>query len=101
MQLKNNYHKNQKICSKNLIITKSSLITKNFTGGNKVDYDFTNFSLLIELFKTTYHGKILISGAEREQDEFNDKFKKLERYRPRTSHFKNDKKSFNERTKFL
>ena len=64
-----------------------------FKGGNKVDYDFTNFISLIELFKAIYHGKILIPGAEREQDEFNDKLNKLERYRPRTSNFKNDKKS--------
>ena len=64
-----------------------------FKGGNKVDYDFTNFISLIELFKAIYHGKILIPGAEREQDEFNDKLNKLERYRPRTFNFKNDKKS--------
>ena len=40
----------------------------NFTGGNRKDYDFTDFSFLRELFRTIYYGKILIPGAEREQD---------------------------------
>ena len=65
-----------------------------FTRGNKVDYDFTNFISLLELFKAIYHGTILIPGAEREQDEFNDELKKLEKYRPRTTKFKDDKKDF-------
>ena len=43
-----------------------------FTEGSKVDYDFTNFSSLRELFKAIYYGEILIAGAEREQNAFND-----------------------------
>ena len=50
-----------------------------FTEGSKVDYDFTNFSSLRELFKAIYYGEILITGAEREQNAFNDELKKLER----------------------
>ena len=43
----------------------------NFKGANNIDYDFTNFASLRELFKTIYYGKILISAAERE-DNFDD-----------------------------
>ena len=57
-----------------------------------MDYDFTNFSLLRELFKAIYYGEILIPGAEREQNAFNDELKKLERYRPRDSDFKGKKR---------
>ena len=42
----------------------------NFKGGNNIDYDFTNFKPLRELFRAIYYGEILISAAEREQDEF-------------------------------
>ena len=65
-----------------------------FTEGSKVDYDFTNFSSLRELFKAIYYGEILIAGAEREQNAFNDELKKLERYRSRISDFKNKKNIF-------
>ena len=44
----------------------------NFRGGNNIDYDFSNFRPLKELFKAIYYGEILIPGAEGEQDEFND-----------------------------
>ena len=71
------------------------------TGDNKVDYDFTNFSSLIELFKAIYYGKILISGDYHIIYDFNDELKKLERYRPRSSGLKKKKNSFNQRTKFL
>ena len=37
-----------------------------FKGGNNVDYDFTNFSSLRELFRLIYYGEILIPVAERE-----------------------------------
>ena len=38
----------------------------NFIGGNKVEYDFSDFSPLRELFRKIYYGEILIPGAERE-----------------------------------
>ena len=54
-----------------------------FKGGNKVDYDFTNFIFLRELFRIIYYGEILIPGAKREQDEFDDMIDILKTYRPR------------------
>ena len=54
-----------------------------FKGGNKVDYDFTNFSSLRKLFRTIYYGEILIAVAEREQENFDDMIKTLKSYRPR------------------
>ena len=35
----------------------------NFRGGNNIDYDFSNFSPLIELFRRIYYGEILVPGA--------------------------------------
>ena len=55
----------------------------SFRGGNNKDYDFTNFSSLRELFNAIYYGKILIPGAEREQNEFDDMTDILKTYRPR------------------
>ena len=55
----------------------------NFTGGNKVNYDFTNFSSLRELFRTIYYGEILIPAAEREQGNFDNRFELLKDYKPR------------------
>ena len=54
-----------------------------FTRGNKKDYDFTNFGSLRQLLRAIYYGGILIPGAEREQDDFDNRFKKLERHRPK------------------
>ena len=54
-----------------------------FKRGNKVDYDFTNFSSLKELFRAIYYGEILIPGAKREQDNFDDIIKILKAYKPR------------------
>ena len=54
-----------------------------FKGGNKVDYDFTNFSFLRKRFRTIYYGEILIAVAEREQENFDDMIKTLKSYRPR------------------
>ena len=47
----------------------------NFRGSNNVDYDFSNFRPLRELFRVIYFGDVLILGAEREQDEFDDGLK--------------------------
>ena len=54
-------------------------------GGNKVDYDFTNVNSLRGLFRTIYYRGILISGAEREQNNFDDIIRILKAYRPRKS----------------
>ena len=51
-----------------------------FTRGNKKDYDFTNFGSLRQLLRAIYYGGTLVPGAEREQDDFDNRFKKLERY---------------------
>ena len=60
----------------------------SFTGDNKKDYDFTNFSYLRELFRAIYYGEILISAVKREQDNFDDMIKILKDYKPK----KNDNK---------
>ena len=52
-----------------------------FKGGNKKNYDFTNFSSLRELFRAIYYGEILIPPVEREQDKFNDMIKILKDYK--------------------
>ena len=44
----------------------------NFKGGNNVDYDFSNFRPLRELFRVIYNGEILIPVADREQNGFYD-----------------------------
>ena len=55
----------------------------SFRRDNNNDYDFTNFNSLRELFRTIYYGEILIPGAEREQDEFDDMIGILKKYKPR------------------
>ena len=47
-----------------------SYLELGFRGGNNKDYNFTNFSPLRELFRRIYFGEILISAAERKQDNF-------------------------------
>ena len=37
-----------------------------FKGGNNIDYDFTNFRPVRELFRAIYYGEILIPAAKRE-----------------------------------
>ena len=44
----------------------------SFRGGNNEDYDFTNFSSLRELFRTIYYGEMLMPGAEREQNNYDN-----------------------------
>ena len=47
-----------------------------------------------DLFKQIYYGKILIPGAEREQDEFYYKLEKLKNYDPNTEDNISKKESF-------
>ena len=54
-----------------------------FRGGNNKDYNFTNFSVLREIFRAIYYGEILIPAVDREQDNFHDMNKILKAYRPR------------------
>ena len=49
----------------------------NFKGGNNIDYDFTNFRPLRELFRVISYGEILIPAVEREQDEFDYAYEEL------------------------
>ena len=53
----------------------------NFKGGNNVDYDFSKFSSLKELFRVIYFGEIVIPATEREQDEFNSMLEVFRMYR--------------------
>ena len=54
----------------------------NYKGGNNVDYDFSSFRPLRELFRVIYYGEILIPATEREQDEFDDMLEELQIYKP-------------------
>ena len=54
-----------------------------FRGGNNKDDDFTNFSSLGELFREIYYREILIPGAEREEGDFDNRFKLLKIYKPK------------------
>ena len=54
-----------------------------YRGGNKKEYDFTNFIPLREFFRRTYYGEILIPVTERKKDEFDDMLEILKNYKPR------------------
>ena len=55
----------------------------NFKGGNNIDYYFSNFSSLRELFRVIYFGEIFIPAAEREQESFDSILESLKMYRLR------------------
>ena len=55
----------------------------NFKGGSNVDYDFSNFISLRELFRVIYYGEIIIPAVEREQGEFDYSLRALKEYNPR------------------
>ena len=55
----------------------------NFTGGNKVAYDFNEYRSLIELFKAIYYKNITIEKAEKIQEEFNAIIDALKNYKPK------------------
>ena len=63
----------------------------NFTGGNKVDYDFSEYRLLKELFKAIYYRNITIERAERIQEEFNAIIDALKSYKPKKPKYKENK----------
>ena len=70
-------------------------LDKDF-GGNK--YDFTMFSTMGKLLKRLYYGKILVPDAEREQDKFYFRLKKLKEYQPLTINAISKKKNFLRKT---
>ena len=87
-----------------------SYLKLDFRGANNKDYDFTNFSPQRELLRRIYYGEILISTAEREQDDFDKMYKLLKKYKPRKdskyNKFKEDflinaKKFYNGREMYL
>ena len=53
-----------------------------FKRGNNLDYDFSEYSSLKELFKAIYYRNIRKEKAERIQDEFNGVYGALEKYNP-------------------
>ena len=55
----------------------------SFRGRNNKDYDFTSFSPRRNFFRIIHYGEILISAAEREEDDFDKMHKLLEKYKPR------------------
>ena len=63
----------------------------NFKGVNNVDYEFSNFRPLKELFRVIYYGDILISGAERDQDGFDDLLDRLTAYNRKKPEYKKSK----------
>ena len=63
----------------------------NFKEGNNIDYDFTNSKPLIELFRAIYYGEILISAAEREQDEFDYAYEEIKIYKANKPEYKKKK----------
>ena len=65
----------------------------NFKRGNNRDYDFSSYRPLKELFRAIYYGEILLGGAEREQNEFDDLLDDLRAYRPRNSEYTKSKES--------
>ena len=63
----------------------------NFTGGNKVDYDFSEYRSLKELFKAIYTRNITIEKAEKIQEEFNAITDTLKNYKPKKPKYKENK----------
>ena len=55
----------------------------NFTGGSKVDYDFSEYRPLKEFFKAIYYRNITIEEAERIQEEFDAIIGALKIYKPK------------------
>ena len=60
----------------------------NFKGGNNRDYDFSSCRPLKELFRTIYYRKILLGGAEREQENFDDLLSDLKACNPRNNEYR-------------
>ena len=63
----------------------------NFTRGNKVDYGFSEYRLLKELFNAIYYRNITIEKAERIQEEFNAIIDALKKYKSKKAKHKENK----------
>ena len=72
----------QKLVNQEKLINYQNL---NFKESNNIDYDFSNFSPLREVFRRIHYGEILIPAVERKQDNFDDMIKILKNHRPRTT----------------
>ena len=64
-------------------------------GGNKPEYDFTEYRTLLEYFKAIYYRNLKIEKAERMQDEFNAAYGALEKYKPKKEPYIEKKETFN------
>ena len=62
-----------------------------FKGGNNVDYDFSEYRSLKELFKAIYYRNITIEKAERIQEEFDAIIGALKKYKPKKQKYKENK----------
>ena len=63
----------------------------NFRGGNNVDYDFSEYRSLKELFKAIYYRKITIKEGERIRDDFDAMIGALKSYKPKRPKYKENK----------
>ena len=57
------------------------------TGGNNVDYDFSDYKTFKELFRDLYYKKTTIDEVERKQDEFSAVIGALKKYTPRDNKY--------------
>ena len=57
------------------------------TGGNNVDYDFSDYKTFKELFRDLYYRKTTIDEAKRIQEEFDVIINALKNYAPRDNEY--------------
>ena len=57
------------------------------TGGNDVDYDFSDYKTFKELFRDLYYKETTIDEVERKQDEFSAVIGALKKYTPRDNKY--------------
>ena len=63
-----------------------------FTGGNKVDYDFSGYRSLKELFKAIYYRNVRIKKVEKIKEEFDATINALNKYKPKRPKYTDDKR---------
>ena len=63
----------------------------NFRGGNNVDYNFSEYRSLKELFKAIYYRNFTIEKAERIQQKFDAVMSALNKYNARKPKYREDK----------
>ena len=57
------------------------------SGGNSIDYDFSDYKTFKELFRDLYYKKTTIDEVERKQDEFSAVIGALKKYTPRDNKY--------------